>query len=330
MIFADKLIQLRKKSGWSQEELAEQLGVSRQAVSKWEGAQSIPDLDKVLALSRVFGVTTDYLLKDELGEAEPAPALDTPGRLVTMEEASAFLTMKAEVARRMALGVRFCVLSPVCLLVLSGLADLPGFALGDNAAAALGSVLLLGLIAAGVAQFVTTGSRTAPYEYLEKEPFETLYGVDAMVRARREQYRETHTRGMTIGVVLCVLSAVPLLAVPLLALPSLGANSEWVASIAIGLLLVLVAAGVYCIVRVSTVWGSFQILLQEEDYTRRKKALDQKNRNISMIYWCLTLAVYLGVSFFTDRWETTWAIWPVMAVLFPAFLAVANMLRNRK
>lgn len=53
MIFADKLIQLRKKSGWSQEELAEQLGVSRQSVSKWEGGQSVPDLDRLLSLSRL-------------------------------------------------------------------------------------------------------------------------------------------------------------------------------------------------------------------------------------------------------------------------------------
>ena len=47
MIFADKLIELRKKNGWSQEELSERLNVTRQSVSKWEGAQSIPDLDKI-------------------------------------------------------------------------------------------------------------------------------------------------------------------------------------------------------------------------------------------------------------------------------------------
>lgn len=48
MILADKIIELRKKEGWSQEELAEKLSVTRQSVSKWEGAQSIPDLDKVV------------------------------------------------------------------------------------------------------------------------------------------------------------------------------------------------------------------------------------------------------------------------------------------
>ena len=70
MILADKIIALRKKAGWSQEELAEQLGVTRQSVRKWEGAQSVPDMDKVVQMSRLFGVTTDFLLKDELSEEE--------------------------------------------------------------------------------------------------------------------------------------------------------------------------------------------------------------------------------------------------------------------
>lgn len=70
MIFADKLIALRKKAGWSQEELAAQLNVTRQSVSKWESAQSLPDVDKILQLSRLFGVTTDYLLKDDAAEPE--------------------------------------------------------------------------------------------------------------------------------------------------------------------------------------------------------------------------------------------------------------------
>ena len=72
MILADKIIALRKKSGWSQEQLAEQLDISRQSVSKWESGMSIPDLDKIIKMSNIFGVSTDYLLKDELEEILPA------------------------------------------------------------------------------------------------------------------------------------------------------------------------------------------------------------------------------------------------------------------
>lgn len=68
MTFADKLIRLRKINGMSQEDLAEELGVSRQAISKWEGMLSVPDLQNVLKISELFNVTTDYLLKDNIGE----------------------------------------------------------------------------------------------------------------------------------------------------------------------------------------------------------------------------------------------------------------------
>lgn len=63
MNLADSIQSLRKAKGISQEELAERVGVSRQAVSKWESGQSIPDLEKIISLSDFFEVTTDYLLK---------------------------------------------------------------------------------------------------------------------------------------------------------------------------------------------------------------------------------------------------------------------------
>ena len=72
MILADKIILLRKKCGWSQEQLAEQLDISRQSVSKWESGMSIPDLDKIVKMSGLFGVSTDYLLKDEMDEITPS------------------------------------------------------------------------------------------------------------------------------------------------------------------------------------------------------------------------------------------------------------------
>lgn len=102
MILADKIITLRKKAGWSQEELASQLGVTRQSVSKWEGAQSVPDLDKVVQMSRLFGVSTDYLLKDELEEEEfvESEADETPLRRVTMEQARDTLRCARPARRR--------------------------------------------------------------------------------------------------------------------------------------------------------------------------------------------------------------------------------------
>ena len=66
MKFNEKLFELRKSKGLSQEQLAEKLDVSRQAVSKWETGDAFPEAPKLLAIAKLFGVTTDFLLDDSL------------------------------------------------------------------------------------------------------------------------------------------------------------------------------------------------------------------------------------------------------------------------
>ena len=117
MILADKIIELRKKNGLSQEELAEKLNVSRQSISKWEGAQSIPDMNKILKLSDLFSVSTDYLLKDEIEEMEtqvPIEDHDSSVReaSVSMEEANAYLAYKSRIATPMAFAVLLLLCPP--------------------------------------------------------------------------------------------------------------------------------------------------------------------------------------------------------------------------
>src|SRR5699024_8053315 len=100
MIFADKLIALRKRNGMSQEELADKLNVTRQSISKWEGAQSVPDLQKILQLSQLFGVSTDVLLKDELSLDDcPTTEPQSYCKNISLEEANAFLSHSKEMAR---------------------------------------------------------------------------------------------------------------------------------------------------------------------------------------------------------------------------------------
>lgn len=77
MSFGEKLQALRKARGWSQEELAGQIHVSRQTLSKWESGGAVPDTENVIALSRLFGVSTDYLLLAE-GETASTPVAAAP------------------------------------------------------------------------------------------------------------------------------------------------------------------------------------------------------------------------------------------------------------
>lgn len=86
MTFSDKLQKLRRREGLSQEALAEALGVTRQAVSKWETGESIPDAARLIALSERFAVSIDILLKDDLPletpSANAAPAVMVPAETV--------------------------------------------------------------------------------------------------------------------------------------------------------------------------------------------------------------------------------------------------------
>lgn len=326
MILADKIVTLRKRAGWSQEELAAQLGVSRQSVSKWEGAQSVPDMQKVVQMSRLFGVTTDYLLKEELGEPEPAPAeSDAPLRCVTMEQAADYLALRQAAAPKLALATLLCVLSPVALLLLAALSDRPGAALSENAAAGIGLCVLLVLVAAAVAVFITCAAQVKAYAFLETEPFETAYGVTGMVRERRAAAAPEHTRGKVVGTVLCILSAVPLF----IAVCLNGPDLLYVGAVC--LLLVLAGIGSAVFVSGGVYWAAMDRLLEEGDYARPRKRQNGVVGVVSSIYWLTVTAAYLLWTFgpwWDAQPQDTWILWAVAGVLYGAVMALVRGIRK--
>lgn len=331
MILADKIIQLRKKSGWPQEELAAQMGVSRQSVSKWESGQSIPDLDKILKLSALFNVSTDFLLKDELSDApvavDQAPEADAAVRTVSMEEADAFLTLQAQAAPKIALGVSLCILSPMLLIYLGALSDVEG---GDRVseavAMAVGLPVLLLVVVGAVALFLRYGRPLERYDYLDKEAIELAYGVEGVVRKRHGAMVKRHTTRLIVGTALCILAAVPLF------VSAVFEEQGALMGPVYGLLatLAMVAVGVYLLVETCTLNGGYQRLLEEGDYTRAKKEESKRNGPLLMIFWGVTTGIYLFWSFWTDDWERTWLVWPVAGVLFVAALGMSSMLHERK
>ena len=313
MILADKIIDLRKKNGWSQEELAEKLGVSRQSISKWEGAQSGPDMNRILAMSRLFGVSTDYLLKDELEPEDAAPAVeaqarpdtdDLPLRQVTMEDANAYLDAREQASRLVAPGVALCILSPVLLLVLLGLREYYGF-MTELQVTGIGLAVLIGLVAWAVALFVRAHTISAPYEIYETE------GID--------------TADLVTGILLCVISPLPLFL--MMAFSSNEDDPRMI--VAVGVLLMIVAAGVYLIVRTCIRNGAMTVLLEEGDYTRAQKIDNRRDEPISGIFWSVVLVLYLAPSFLLNAWDRTWIVWPIAGVAYGAFIAILHMSRKK-
>ena len=326
MILADKIMDLRKKNGWSQEELAEKLNVSRQAVSKWEGAQSIPDMGRIIQLSELFGVSTDYLLKDELEQTDESQETtpDSLIRTVSMEEANAFLKTKEENARRVALAVMLCILSPAALILLGGAREAGMINWSDNTVGGVGLIILILMVLPAVGLFVASWQRISRFEYLEKEPVETLYGVTGMVRERKEKFQPVHSRHMILGILLCIASTIPLF-VSLI----FDEEGSFVQVAGLAAILLLAAVGVLLIVRVSIIQGSYQMLLEEGDYTRENKQNHGKYGLISVIYWCLVTAAYLAWIFIGDRGNHSWILWPVAGVAFAAVLGIAKALRKQ-
>ena len=320
MILAEKISEERKKNGWNQEELAEKLSVSRQSVSKWESGQSVPDLNRILELARIFGVTTDYLLKDEIEEAENVDGFKSTEsskklRKVTMEEADEFLRIKTKTSPIIAFGVSLCVASAAPLIALIGLSESRRIGITEDFASGIGVAILL---------FILSGRESSKYEFLGKEEIETEYGVDGIVREKKNDFSGKFTISVGIGVVLCILSCVPLMLCA-------GINAkDDIVVISVSILLLIVAVAVNLFVRVGIINSSFDVLLQEGDYTVKKKKEAPVVGAVMLVYWLIFVAIYLGWSFPTGKWDISWVVWPIAGVLSPIVALITRMFVNKK
>ncbi|MBR6309485.1 MAG: helix-turn-helix transcriptional regulator [Lachnospiraceae bacterium] len=326
MILADKIINERKRCGWSQEELAEKLSVSRQSVSKWEGAQAVPDLQKILKMAEIFNVTTDYLLRDEI---EGVP-VDNTGytedkdyniRKVSMEEANEYLDTIKALAPKLALGVLLCVVSPILLIVLAGISE--SGLIPENVAVAIGLGALFGCIAVAVFLFVAYGMKTEKYEFLTKEDFETEYGVDGMVKDKKAKTEEFYGKMIVAAVLLCVLCPVPLVMVAVM-----GASSMMVISM-VGLLLAMVAMATYIFVLIGSITDSYKILLKEKEFSKEHKKGDKIVGSVAGTYWLIVTAIFLYLGFVHDSWKSNWIIWPIAGLVFAAIMTILNAIVKR-
>lgn len=330
MILAEKIINERKKNGWSQEDLAEKLGVSRQAISKWESAGSVPDLQRVIQMSELFSVSTDYLLKDDLSPQDARDSLTEESGVsrsvhrVSMEEANRYLEHKRKNSPIIANAVSMCILCPVLLVILTVMSEDPEFHITEAAAVIIGCIFLFGMIAAAIYLFITTGLRNKDSLQLERTEFETEYGVTGMVKERSAAYSPVFARGIAIGVILCIVSVIPVIVAGAMNAP------DYACAVFTAVMFVLIAIGVNVIVRVSIIRDGYNALLQEGEFTTEEKNAAIKADSIAGIYWPLATAVYLAWSFLSGRWDYTWIIWPVAGVLFAAVKRIFSLSAGSK
>lgn len=186
--------------------------------------------------------------------------------------------------------------------------------------------MLLVLVAIAVFLFIKCGGDAEKYNFLEKEKIDTAYGVDGMVSDRKKEFMGKFTLGIAIGVMLCILSCVPLL----ISTGLYDGTREYMIVNMVGVLLVIVAIAVNIFVRVGIIKEGYDKLLQQGDYTVKEKKTSPITNAISSIYWLLTTAIYLTWSFKTGEWGSTWIVWPVAGVLFGAIETIIKIIFKKE
>ncbi|MDO4324297.1 MAG: helix-turn-helix transcriptional regulator [Lachnospiraceae bacterium] len=317
MILSEKILTLRKKNGWSQEELAEKLNVTRQSISKWESAASIPDINKILELSRIFDVTTDYLLKDDMEDPEYSAYQEVSSApRVSVQEANEYLSCMKQSGRRTGIGTMLCILSPTPLLLLAGISEFGTTSVSEDMAGGIGVILLLLIVSAAVALFIYDEAHTKRFKYLKNFDFELEYGVSGIIREKRNAFEDRHTRSTIIGTVLCILCAVPLL------IAGFSGAPEQICILMLLLLFCIVSIAMYLFITADAVKNSFDLLLMEGSFDPEELAKNSRVKKFSRFYWPIVSAVYLGWSLPTRQWRITWIVWPIAGLVYAAVAAL--------
>ena len=379
MLLSEKIMSLRKRNGWSQEELAQQLGVSRQSVSKWESMASMPDIQKIMAMSELFGVSTDYLLKDELeelpataiaadyaassvqrGSSDPAAASAAdsttdstdggtvgesstdnastsktvaPKLSVSLDTATEYLDAIARTSRPTAGAITLFILGPALLVSLATYSEdalyFDPMHISPDAMGIAGICIMMLFIAAGVGLLILQDMKLAKFKQLKEASLELQYGVEAAVRRRAESTESLRYVQQAAGVCLTILSAIPFLIASYYGTGLTFALGFFVAAI-------LVSLGVYLLVYSGILRDGYRVLLQEGDFShdeksnkRDSKSAALKYRPIARAYFGTITLLYVGYSFITKDWKSSWIIWPVSALLYHIIISILNALKKR-
>ena len=297
MEFHEKLRSTRKERGMSQEDLADQLGVSRQAVSKWEGGQGFPETEKLLQISTLFSVSLDYLLKGEHGEASEN---EEPGYYASREMVEGFLLCKRQGALRIGIGVAVIILSLAF-----------NFALGDNH----GDVLFLLGVAVGVCILVAQLFRQKRYPELENQPllFDSAYIKEFrnMHMVRRKRY------GMMIiiGIALILISFAANVLIDMLPKSSQDHAST--------ILPLFWALAVFLFINSGSALNAEGVIANNAEHM---KELESEKRNGWVWGSIMPFAAmcFLAIGFVWNAWHPGWLVFPVAAMICTAISGWRN------
>ena len=246
MTFGEKIQKLRKEAGLSQEELACQLGVSRQAVSKWERDSGYPETEKIIHMSRLFNVTLDYLLNEENSrrdkDSAPSRAEEEKGFYVSLETARGFLACQKVRYRKISLAV-FLFIASLAFCFMQ---------------AETGILIFMILIIAGAVLLFSVKLNDYPYRRLWSEPLLFDKNILSELTAEYTNYRKRAHTGILTGI---ALIGIGILFLPLL----LPAEQEFWDSVVLGAGMILAGAGAFLCIYLTGMIKSYRLLIRNTD-----------------------------------------------------------------
>lgn len=353
MQLAEKIYERRKQLGLSQEQFAEKLCISRQAVSKWESGQSMPDLDKIIAMSDLFGVSTDYLLKDasqedgiqnheeaKIQEEEVVsndqtvwkeaqkngqegtvePPKTSMGRLLDREETERFMQVRKKAANGIAFGVLLCIISAAVVVL--------GDVLSPETDGGVYVIFMFVLVMVAVGLFIYHGMALGRVHQRLGLQVRLPENLLREIEEKDTSFHDKFVLYIVAGVMLCIGGVIPPMMVGVIV-----AESERNGDIGAIALLCMVAVAVFLFVRAGITKSTYDILLGRQ----KTPAMEEKEKKETLMgavmgfYWCIVTAIYLLISFLSRQWGYTWIIWPVAGVLSGAIGIVVNYVtKNRK
>lgn len=296
MEFSEKLQMLRKSKGMSQEDLANELEVSRQAVSKWESGQAYPETEKLLQLSEWFGVSVDYLLKpDATGSGAGFPPAGAGALPVDRGMVQGFLAERKLQAQYTALGIGILVAS-LCFIM--------GISSG------WGILLMLLCVGIGVAVMIYSTYLPRQYAQMEQQPLAFEPGLLDDFGPYAADLHRRNGQLIIAGVMLLILGVAVLVSGRML--PAfLGGMIRTAAPLCW-------AAGVLLFVYAGLQASTLSMLTDNPKYMREKRSEKSTGWVFGMIM-PLTAMLYLILGFFFHLWHPGWLVFPIAALSCEAY-----------
>lgn len=289
MSFGEKLQQLRKEKGLSQEDLAHQLNVSRQAVSKWESQNGYPEIEKMILISDLFQVSLDYLMKEDYEEHENETI--SSFRLMTQQNIKDYLHFK----KSFALGISCSVLLMIIGLFIAVLC-------ADTSYQSIGVFGFLIMVGIGVFFIIMTTLLKESKFKIEREEIKIAFNDLQNLQEQYQHFHKYFTLAIAGGVLLIIVS--------LACIALLHETYSQYENILGAQFLLCIGIAVFLFIYFGILKDAYQFLIHNKAYIKAKKK-EQQIENIYAFTMPLAAVLYMIMGFTQNWWHPGWVIFPL-------------------